>query len=135
MLNNHVVTTIDESAKSIIAFREMVRRNVDHLAVVDKNGVLVDNLSLRDLRGIRPDVKVFYRLWSSVLEFKTKVREEYPEKTPIGVLHVLPTDTLYKVVELMAVKHIHHVFVVDPDTKAPTRVITQADIMREVLGR
>jgi len=136
LLHNHVVTQIESSAKAITAFREMVNRNVDHVAVVDNRGRLVDNLSLRDLRGIRPDVKVFYRLWSSIAEYKVKVREEYPEKTPVGILHVLPTDTLYSVVEMMAIRHVHHVFVVESvDNMKPTRVITQADIMREVLGR
>jgi len=127
---------VDGSSKAIIAFREMVRREIDHVAIVDSAGKLIDNLSLRDLRGIRPDVKVFYRLWSSVVEYKSKVREEYPEKTPVGVLHVLPTDNLYTVIELMAVKHVHHIFVVDSYEKMkPVRVISQADVMREVLGR
>jgi len=49
---------------------------------------------------------------------------------------VLPTDTLYTVIELMAVKHVHHIFVVDSYEKMkPVRVISQADVMREVLGR
>jgi len=74
------VTKVASSTKAIIAFREMVKLQLDHLAVIDSHGKLIDNLSLRDLKGIRPDVKVFYRLWNSVLEFKAKVREEYAEK-------------------------------------------------------
>jgi len=133
---NTTVNKVDKSTKAIVAFRTMISHNVDHVAVVDSNGMLVDNLSLRDLRGIRPDVQVFYRLWNSVTEFKRKEREEFSEKTPAGVLHVLPTDTLYTVVELMAVRHVHHIFVVDSKEKmTPVRVITQTDIMREVLGR
>jgi CBS domain-containing protein len=136
LLHNQAVTQITSETKAITAFREMVKREVDHMAIVDEKGFLVDNLSLRDLRGIRPDVKVFYRLWSSTAEYKKKVREEFPDKTPTGVIHVLPTDTLYQVVELMAVKHIHHVFVVESAEKPiPVKVITQRDIMREILGK
>jgi len=136
LLHNHVVTQVDSSTKAIVAFREMVNRQVDHVAIVDAEGKLIDNLSLRDLRGIRPDVKVFYRLWSSALEYKTKLRAEYAEKTPPGVLHVLPTDTLYSVVEMMAVKHVHHIFVIDnAERMIPIRVITQADILREKIGK
>jgi CBS domain-containing protein len=136
LLRNHVVTQVDENSKAIVAFREMVNRQEDHVAVVNKSGQLVDNLSLRDLRGIRPDVKVFYRLWSTVAEFKARVREEFPEKTPSGLMFVLQTDTLFQVVEIMAVKHVHHVFVVENATNLkPVRVITQTDILREIVGK
>jgi CBS domain-containing protein len=136
LLRNRVITQVEESSKAIVAFREMVNRQEDHVAIVDKNGNLVDNLSLRDLRGVRPDVHVFYRLWNSVSDFKAKVREEFPDKTPSGVVSVLPTDTLFQVVELMAVKHIHHVFVVESaNSRKPVRVISQTDILREVLSK
>jgi len=133
---NRVITQVDENSKAIVAFREMVNRQEDHVAVVDKNGNLIDNLSLRDLRGIRPEVKVFYRLWSTVAEFKAKVREEFPEQTPAGLVTVLPSDTLYQVVEIMAVKHIHHVFVVESASRRkPIRVISQSDILRDILSK
>jgi len=136
LLRNHVITQVDEHTTAIVAFREMVNRKEDHIAVVDTLGNLVDNLSLRDLRGIRPDGKVFYRLWSTVKEFKLKVREEFPEKSPPGPIYVLPTNTLYQVVEIMAVKHVHHVFVVESaSSRKPVRSITQTDIMKEVLGK
>jgi CBS domain-containing protein len=135
-MRNRVVTQVDEHSKAIVAFREMVNRQEDYVAVVDKHGNLVDNLSLRDLRGIRPDVKVFYRLWNSVAEFKSKVREEFPDKTPGGVITVLPSDTLYQVVEIMAVKHVHHVFVVESaSSRKPVRVISQTDVLREILAK
>jgi len=136
ILRNQSVLQLPSSSKAIMAFREMVKHEVDHVAVVDSKGRLVDNLSLRDLRGVRPDVKVFYRLWNSISDYKAKLREEFPEKTPAGLIHVLPTDTLYTVVELMAVKHIHHVFVVDSaENMTPVKVISQSDIMREILGK
>jgi len=136
VLHNHALVQMNSTSRAISGFREMVRRGEDHVAVVDGHGHLVDNLSLRDLRGIQPDVKVFYRLWNSITDYKEKLRKDYPDKTPSGVLNVLPTDTLYHVVELMAVKHIHHVFVVENHSEMkPLKVITQTDILREILGR
>jgi len=136
VLRSRSITLVDETSKAIVAFREMVNRQDDHVAVVDKNGQLVDNLSLRDLRGIRPEVNVFYRLWKPVSEFKAKVREEFPDKTPAGLIFMLPTDTLYQVVEIMAIRHVHNVFVVDSaEGRKPVRSISQTDILREVLGK
>lgn len=69
-------------------------------------------------------------------DFKAKVREEFPEKTPSGLIFLLPTDTLFQVVELMAVKHVHHVFIVEDNTSLkPVRVISQTDILREILSK
>jgi len=128
------VLTINEGTKAIIAFRQMVREGVSGMAVVDQHGKLVDNISLRDLRGIRPDISVFWHLWSPLSDYKATVREQFPEKTPKEVIYVLPTDTLYTVVEKMATKHIHRVFVVESvESMKPLRVISQVDILREIL--
>ena len=76
----------------------MVEKDVSGVAVIDDEGKLIDNISLRsfiayllyflfkslncfcfrDLKGIRPDAKSFWRLWSTVHDFKMKVREEFP---------------------------------------------------------
>jgi len=130
------VISISSTTKTVIAFREMVRKQVNAVAVVDANEKLVDNLSLRDLRGIRPDVQYFWRLWSSVTDFKEKVKNEFPNQTPNKVIYALPSDTLYSVVEKMVTYHIHRVFVVDSvSSMKPTAVISQTDILREILGR
>lgn len=51
------VVAIPSTSKAIEGFKMMLDREVSGLAVVDETGRLVDNLSLRDLKGIRPDVK------------------------------------------------------------------------------
>lgn len=52
------------------------------MAVVDASGKLVDTLSLRDLKGLRPDVKVMWRLWATVKTYKGHVREEFQADNP-----------------------------------------------------
>jgi CBS domain-containing protein len=125
--------TVKHSTRAIVAFREMVRTEKSGLAVVDDHGKLVDNMSARDLRGIHTDANVFWRLWSSVSDFKARVRQEYP-KTPTEPVYASKDDTLYSVVEKMATLHIHRVYVVDDNTH-PIRVITQVDVLREILDK
>jgi len=128
------LATIRENTKAIIAFREMVRMDKTGLGVVNEAGQLIDNISTRDLKGIHAEANVFWRLWSTVSEFKKKERMEYEKKIPSGLIYVKPDDTLYTVIEKMATLHIHRVYVVDRD-HAPIRVITQTDILREILAK
>jgi len=58
------------------------------------------------------------------------------KKTPNEPIYVLPSDTLFTVVEKMATQHIHRVYVVDDERHLrPQRVITQQDILREILEK
>jgi len=124
--------TINEHSKAIVAFRLMVRLDKSGLAVVDNAGKLVDNISARDLKGIHAEASVFWRLWSTITEYKRQERDDYEKKVPAQVIYVHRDDTLFTVVEKMAVLHIHRVYVVDKDRR-PTQVITQTDILREIL--
>jgi len=136
MKNQAKVSTISKHSRAITAFREMIRLNVHGLAVVDDHGYLVDNISLRDLRGVHPDVNVFWRLWNTVAEFKAKERADYPDHTPKEVIYVVPTDTFSSVIEKMARLHIHRVYVVESkDNLIPTHVISQTDALQEILSK
>jgi len=128
------LSTIRENTKAIVAFRDMVRREKSGLGVVNEAGQLIDNISPRDLKGIHADANVFWRLWSNVSEFKKRERLEYEKKVPTELISVRPEDPLYSVVEKMATLHIHRVYVVDRDL-TPIRVITQPDILREILAK
>jgi CBS domain-containing protein len=126
--------TIRENTKAIVAFREMVRMDKTGLGVVNETGQLIDNLSPRDLKGIHADANVFWRLWSSVSDFKKKERMEYEKKVPHELIYVKPDDSLFTVVEKMATLHIHRIYVTDRN-QSPIRVITQTDILREILAK
>lgn len=128
------LATIRENTKAIVAFREMVRMDKTGLGVVNEAGQLIDNISPRDLKGIHAEANVFWRLWSTVSEFKKKERMEYEKKVPHELIYVKPEDNLYSVVEKMATLHIHRVYVIDRD-QTPIRVVTQTDILREILAK
>jgi len=131
---NHVLS-VKEDTRAIVAFRDMARSGVSGLAIVDQNGKLVGNISLRDLKGIHPDAKIFWRLWNTVKMFKEKALADFPPPTKItGPVAVTNDDTLSTVVEHMALKHIHRVYVVnDKFSMFPQRVISQTDVLREVM--
>jgi len=128
--------SVKATAKAIVAFIDMVRTDKGGLAILDDSGKLIDNISVRDLRGIHTNATVFWRLWSSVSDFKAKVRQDFPDKTPSELIYALPTDSFYSIVEKMAKLHVHRIYVVDhKESMKPIRVITHTDILREVLNK
>eukprot|EP01126_Amoeba_proteus_P051857 TRINITY_DN6225_c0_g1_i2.p1 TRINITY_DN6225_c0_g1~~TRINITY_DN6225_c0_g1_i2.p1 ORF type:complete len:279 (+),score=58.43 TRINITY_DN6225_c0_g1_i2:92-838(+) len=128
-----------ETSRTISAFRHMIAMGVYGLAVLNGTGKLVDNLSLRDLKRTHSDASMFLTLWNTVKLFKEKMRNEAPQttatrNTEAGPLWVLPTDTLYSVLEKMALSHVHRVYEVDSEeSMRPIGVISQTDILSLVL--
>eukprot|EP01126_Amoeba_proteus_P034349 TRINITY_DN3419_c0_g1_i3.p1 TRINITY_DN3419_c0_g1~~TRINITY_DN3419_c0_g1_i3.p1 ORF type:complete len:264 (-),score=54.56 TRINITY_DN3419_c0_g1_i3:52-843(-) len=128
------VQAVHERTKAIVAFREMSAHNLSGIAVVDDSGVLIDNLSLRDLKGIHSDAKIFWRLWNTVKDFKTKMRQDYPSSVGPKPICVTKDDKLYTVIEKMALNHIHRIYVVDShESMLPERIISQTDVLQQVL--
>ena len=69
--------------------------------------------------------------------FKEKAVTDFPPPTKIaGPIVVTENDTLASVIEKMALNHIHRVYVVnDKSGMIPQRVISQTDVLREILKR
>jgi CBS domain-containing protein len=129
------VQTIERNALTIDAFETMVNRNISGLGIIDTSGFLIDTISVRDLRGIGTTAEKFGRLWESVDQFKKQVRSEFREQTPPRPIMCSPRDTLAKVIQLMDDGNIHRVFVVESEERpVPLHVISQIDVIRQVLG-
>lgn len=132
------LVVVNESQPAIEAFYLMCHNNVTGLAVVDAEGVLVDTISVRDLRGMGPTAEHFERLWLSVKEFKAKCRQLFAQQTPASPLHVFAEDTLETVIRKMDDGNIHRIFVCtkangNSDKPIPTHVIAQRDVFRFLL--
>jgi len=127
--------TVRTDSKAIVAFRKMSEEDVTGLAVVNDQGQLIDNISLRDLKGFGWNAGSFWRLWSSVGEYKEKImREFHSHFIPLNPVCVVPTDTLYSVIEKMALQHVHRVFVVDSlETMIPLRIVSQTDVLKQLI--
>jgi len=128
---NMEVYTIKDTDKAYFAFREMIRHKVSGLAVVDKDGKLVENISVRDFKKTHVRADTLWRLWETVMQFLSDSDTEMSFTKPV---YVQPTDTLYRVIEKMAVYHIHRVYVVKDDkSMQPVRVISQKDVLEAIL--
>jgi CBS-domain-containing membrane protein len=126
------VLSVNLNDKAIDAFKLMLQHDVSGIAVVDDKGKLVDNISNRDLKAIRPDIKAMWRLWTTIADLKAHVRAEFSTH-PISLVPVTVTedDLVTTVIEKMALQHVHRVFVVDA-AKKPLRVISETDILRAI---
>jgi len=124
--------SIRSDEKAIEGFRLMADKNISGLAVVDKEGVLVDTLSIRDLRGIGTDIERYHRLFYEVAFFKELLKSEYRRQTPAAPLFCTHDSTLRDVLKMMDDGNIHRVWVCTLDDKRrpiPTGVISQKDVM------
>jgi len=136
---SEVVFTTTSSTRTIIAFRHMIAMEVQGLAVLNDSGQLVDNLSLRDLKRIHSDASMFWTLWNSVHRFKERMRKDAPQTTATreseqGPICVQSGDTLYAVLEKLALAHVHRLYVVDSlASMKPIGVISQTDVLRYIL--
>ena len=60
------VMTVQETDTAIDAFKRIANNCINGLAVLDADGKLTGNLSLRDLRAIGPDGGNFFHLFRTV---------------------------------------------------------------------
>jgi len=144
------VITVKETEKAITAFNLMHERNVSGLAIVDNNGVLVNTITAKDLRGVGTSGEYFFRLFKPVTEYKQLAVEAFPKlapsthfnpkPVPLTGLYVKPTDTLEKVIDLMEDGNVHRIWVCSEESVAknapfPTHVIAQRDVLAVVLKK
>jgi len=127
-----------ENDLAVDAFQKIVDNNIRGLAVLNDGGILVDNISIRDLRAIGTSAESWYRLWSTVKDLKQAVRKEFTSQTPNKVITVAPEDRFEDIIKRMDDGNIHRVYVAELNSSGeliPTHVITQRDILRFVLHR
>jgi len=128
------VVTVVEDTPSIEAFKTMVEKNVSGLAVTNHDGVLTGVLSLKDLKAMSTDARLFWKLYQPVKNCILKVTQDDKEhERPRKLVTVMGTDTLETVVRKLAENHIHRVFIVDHAGK-PDGVITLKDVLYELIN-
>lgn len=140
--------SVNENIHAINAFNMMANQDVMGLAVVNDAGVLVDQISVKDLRGVGSDGKNFARLFTTVRHFKDTIRQDFPiaaprahysrRRTPSSPLYVTPSATFVDVLRLMDDGNIHRIFVCSEESHLagkpkPRYIITQTDMLRQIL--
>jgi CBS domain-containing protein len=149
MCQSYDVKTIVESKSAIDAFNLMVETGVSGLAVTDNQGILVDTISIRDLRGLGCEGDQFASLFSNtVTDFKVLSRKVHPtqassthysnRRLPKSALYATPTQTFRDVISMLNDGNIHRVFVCSDSSDAAGApraigVISQTDVIKTVL--
>jgi len=129
------VICIRENAIAMEAFNMMVHENVTGLAVVDAEGKLTGNISLRDLKAISHDANFFTRLFTDVKTFLHRVtsdNETAESIRPRRVIFARETDTLETIIKQLADHRIHRIFICDKDHK-PVGVVSLKDLLYEII--
>jgi len=112
----------------------MLEKNVTGVAVVDVAGVLVGNVSIRDMKLIGHDARLFWRLNQPVKIFLAKLKAEWQSRhaRPQEVATLTKEQTLQEVVENLVRHKIHRLFIVDGERK-PIGVASLKDVLLEAL--
>jgi CBS domain-containing protein len=127
------VLSVTENVIAMHAFKLMVEQNVSGLAVVNAEGKITGAISIRDLKAMSADGRLFWRLYQPLKEYLAKVNLETPaDGRPRRVVTVKPTDTLETAIRLLAEKRVHRVFIVDNEMK-PVGVLSLKDVLLEII--
>lgn len=118
-ISGHTVFTIEESKAAIEGFRLISKKHVNAIAVVNKEGKLVNTLSASDLRGL--NAKNLESTLASCTQF-------LKDKTKGAQITTNPEEALLHAVSKLAVNKVHRLWVVDAQGK-PTGVVTLTDII------
>jgi len=137
------LVTVRDDSKAIEAFKLMADRGLSGIAVVDEKGFLVDNISVRDLRGIGQKPTDFTNLFQTVKVFKERERTMFPVQIPSKPIHCTSNSAIEDVIKLMDDGNMHRVFEVEEETEQvqasasssaaklkPCKVVTQTDLIR-----
>jgi len=136
--NLHEVFSVKPNDIALRAFSLMSEKNVSGLAVLDDAGLLVDQISMRDLKAMAPDGRLFWRLYKTVQEYIANVSHSHTDPSaaerPRKVVCVTPEDTLETVLGLLVLNRIHRVYIVESQShRKPLGLISLRDIMLEAI--
>jgi len=136
--NLHEVYCVKPTDIALKAFTLMSEKNVSGVAVIGDDGLLVNQISMRDLKAMAPDGRLFWRLYKPISEYLDNVAKSRTDPQasarPKEVITVTPEDTLETVLGLLVMNRIHRVYIVESKTqKKPIGLITLRDVMLEAL--
>jgi len=128
------VLSVSEDSLAIDAFNSMIEKGVSGLAVVDSSGALCGNISLRDLKLISYDARLFWRLQQPIKTFLSKLSAEYTAKhgRPSQLVTATEDNTLGYVIKTLAENQIHRIYIVDSNKKA-TGLLSLKDVLLEII--
>ena len=126
------VYTVQENKLAIDAFTRMKNHKVTGIAVVNNKDQVTGVLTLKDLRIVANDEKLFHKLYLNVSNIikELEKKEKKRHRTPIVCNE---NSTLEEVVKTLCGKNIHRVFVTN-DEKKPIGVVGVKEILYEIIA-
>lgn len=132
LLGHKDVFTVGINARAIDAFKIMTDRDISAVGVVDEEGRLIGNISVRDIRVVATDTRLLQRLYLGVREFIYKINS-----TRVDIINPAiacsAADTYGLVVKKLAASRVHRIYVVD--NHLPVGVISLSDALLPLLSR
>lgn len=131
------VESVTEDDLACDAFNKMVTNNLTGLAVVNSSGRIVDNLSVRDLKALRSDISMFWRLYQTTKNYLRKLDQVYEEvrKRPRHLVVATEEETIGDIIRKLADNHIHRIYVVNSlREKHPIGVVSLKDVLTEIIS-
>jgi len=127
------VWSIHEDQMALDAFRMMSSHGVNGLAVVNTEGKLVGNISVRDLKAIGTDGRMFTRLNQSIKNFLPKLKKDFgSEDRPHKAVTLKPTDTIESAIRMLVTNKVHRLYIID-DAKKPIGIMSLKDVLMNII--
>eukprot|EP01097_Dermamoeba_algensis_P008667 TRINITY_DN586_c0_g2_i1.p1 TRINITY_DN586_c0_g2~~TRINITY_DN586_c0_g2_i1.p1 ORF type:complete len:313 (-),score=61.79 TRINITY_DN586_c0_g2_i1:102-1040(-) len=118
--------------KSFEVFTLLQQKDLNAAAVVDEDGKLLTNVSLRDIKGLRHQHFRFSFLHLPILELLEENRK-HSDKARAPVFVVQPTDTYAHVLSRIQTLHVHQLYVKDEQGK-PSGVVLSSSLIKLLLN-
>lgn len=119
------VITVAPPKKAIDAFKLIRDNRVSAVGVVDKEGILVGNISASDIKMIEHDARHLPRLFNSVEVFTIKCNQFNNVDGEVVTCSI--DDKLESVIQKLSERKIHRIYVVD-EKKKPVGVLSVSDL-------
>lgn len=121
------VISVEIGARSFDAFQLMTKNRITGVAVVNHDGTLFSNLSLKDIKDVQPH-EVLIWMNRSALELIQMIRSKQINVTaPSFACHM--HNTLEEVIMKLSVLRVHRLFITDSANK-PIGILTLGDIFK-----
>jgi len=125
------VIAIEYNRRAVDAFKLMAEHRISGVPVLDIERKLMANVSARDLRSLQHDARLFKRLFHSVSEFVSAVRQSETDVMHPSISCTFD-DSFQKVVLKMAATRIHRIYVID-EHRCPVSVVSLHDVLLKIL--
>lgn len=120
--------TATNQHRAIDAFAKIGASGISHLALINEQGALFGNVSVKDIRKILDGG--FQMLLIPIFDYINAIRREVVEKDVHPAIHANENDTVGRTLKRLAIIKIHRLYITHPGENVPIGVVTLGDILK-----